>query len=297
MFSIPKMEQEQTSWDRFKCKSSGRRIPRFSGADIRVLDLPAPQHERSPGLQRNHWGGCRPPPPRPVLGDWTWICPFPAQRVTETNTTGIFHNTSLCSKHVTSQKKSSPSLPIPAAPAAPPHRHLPPSLPPSLRPPARRSASPDSGGGARGRGSPRPLPGGGDCGPRRRRRLCLPETGAHPGTPRPPSEREARPRPGGAGCPRRQTESGSAGHPPSAPGGASPAAGRPPGAGARPGQVPGGRRAPPPPRALASPGSMGALRPAAARGEARPWHSPVVWMRLQSAHARFRQPAFPATFP
>lgn len=135
MFSIPKMEQEQTSWDRFKCKSSGRRIPRFSGADIRVPDLPAPQHERSPGLQRNHWGGCRPPPPRPVLGDWTWICPFPAQRVTETNTTGIFHNTSLCSKHVTSQKKSSPSLPIPAAPAAPPHRHLPPSLPPSALPP------------------------------------------------------------------------------------------------------------------------------------------------------------------
>lgn len=137
MFSIPKMEQEQTSWDRFKCKSSGRRIPRFSGADIRVPDLPAPQHERSPGLQRNHWGGCRPPPPRPVLGDRTWICPFPAQRVTETNTTGIFHNTSLCSKHVTSQKKSSPSLPIPAAPAAPPHRRLPPSLPPPSRPALR----------------------------------------------------------------------------------------------------------------------------------------------------------------
>lgn len=165
------------------------------------------------------------------------------------------------------RRKAAPASP---SPQLPPRPRTAASLPPSLRPPARRSASPDSGGGARGRGSPRPLPGGGDCGPRRRRRLCLPETGAHPGTPRPPSEREARPRPGGAGCPRRQTESGSAGHPPSAPGGASPAAGRPPGAGARPGQVPGGRRAPPPPRALASPGSMGALRPAAARGEARP---------------------------
>lgn len=29
MFSIPKMEQEQTSQDRFKCKSSGRRISSF----------------------------------------------------------------------------------------------------------------------------------------------------------------------------------------------------------------------------------------------------------------------------
>lgn len=121
-----------------------------------------------------------------------------------------------------------------------------PASPSPQLPPRPRTAAPlDSGGYARGRGSPRLLPGGGDCGSRRRRRLCLSETGARPVTLRPPAEREARPRPGGAGGPCRQTESGRAGRPPSAPGGASPAAGRPPGAGAPPGQVPGGRRVPP----------------------------------------------------